>query len=231
VRPWPAVLALLALAACAAPPPPAPTATGTRDVAAEAAAAFDRQDWATAAPLFRQLAGAEPDRLRWRYGLAVCAAHLGLEDEAVREFEWVLAHAAAAATEARVAREWLAAARSRRAPTAASEAERRREHIGDSTVAGRVSWTGDSPVPTSRLQLFLNGLPRTDTAGLQFVRRTDADGRFEFRGIPSGAYVITNRIAGEPIWRLRVEAPAGQAVAVDLSDANSVKVRDDFPER
>jgi hypothetical protein len=222
---------ILVVLGCASPPSPATVAT-PRDIAAEAVSAFERSDWATAAPLFRELLVRDPDSVPWHYSLAVSASHLDLRDEAVREFEWVLAHARPGSSEFRVAREWLAAARTRPAsPAEMSEQERRANHIGDSGLSGQVTGVGDDPaVPTAHMQLFLDGIRRTETAGLQFVRRTDQDGRFQFKGIPSGPYIITSRIAGETLWRLRVEVPAGQTVEVNLTPANSAKVRDDAPE-
>jgi hypothetical protein len=62
------------------------------------------------------------------------------------------------------------------------------------------------------------------------VRRTDDSGHFEFKRIPPGIYMLTNRIAGEPMWRLRVQLEPGQNLTLDLSEANSAKIRDDFPE-
>jgi hypothetical protein len=225
-------VAIAIVLGCASPPSPAPVAT-PHDIAADAVSAFERSDWSPAAPLFRQLVVRDPDSVPWHYSLAVCASHLDLRDEAVQEFEWVLAHARPSSSEFRVAREWLAAAaRTRPASTVEmSEQERRANHIGDSGLSGQVTGSGnDGAAPRARLQLFLDGIRHTETAGLQFVRRTDQDGRFEFKRIPSGPYIITSRVPGETLWRLRVDVPPGQAIALDLTPANSAKVRDDAPE-
>jgi len=42
--------------------------------------------------------------------------------------------------------------------------------------------------------------------------------------------MLTNRIAGQPIWRLRVEVAAAEEKQLELTPSNSVAVRDDFPQ-
>ena len=41
--------------------------------------------------------------------------------------------------------------------------------------------------------------------------------------------MLTDRVAGPVIWRLRVELQPSQEMTLSLTPANSVKVRDDFP--
>jgi hypothetical protein len=83
----------------------------------------------------------------------------------------------------------------------------------------------------SRLQLMLVGQPGGGAEEARYRLRTDEEGRFAFKDVPPGAYMLTNRMAGKPTWRLRVELGAGEDAVLDLTSANSVKVRDDFPER
>jgi hypothetical protein len=208
-------------------PPSAPTVTA--DVAAQALEAFRRGDLNAAAHLLRQALIAQPANLTLHYHLGVTASRLDLREETTREFLWVVAHAPAGSPEAELARQWLADAEARagasRRPSAGDETK------GTSGLRGDVYWAeGAPPVSTTRLQLFLKGLPNTPTANLQFVMRTDQSGRFEFKGIPAGAYKLTNKIAGVPVWRLKVQLPAEGSVTLDLTSANSVSVRDDFPE-
>jgi hypothetical protein len=227
--------ALLGLApGCTSPPPSLPTPGATaRDVTAEAMAAVERADWARAAELLREALRLEPTSLRLHYHLALAATHLNLRDEAISEFQWVLAHVAPELPEAQEARRWLTDAgvlgrsASETASTPASDAISH-ETPGDSVVSGRVVWANGKP--TARLQVFLRGAPKTPTQTLQWVRRTDDSGYFEFRRIPAGTYMLTNTVAGEPTWRLRVQLEPGQTLTLDLSEANSAKVRDDFPE-
>src|SRR2546428_13481223 len=72
--------------------------------------------------------------------LAIASSWLDRRDEAMTEFEWVVAHAAVTSDEARVAREWLAGARSRsvaRAGAAVADTAGRGGGVGDSRVPAR----------------------------------------------------------------------------------------------
>jgi hypothetical protein len=72
-------------------------------------------------------------------------------------------------------------------------------------------------------------VPKSPNETLQWVLRTDDSGRFAFERIPAGTYMLTNKVAGEPTWRLRVTLAPGETTTVDLSETNSAKIRDDFP--
>jgi tetratricopeptide (TPR) repeat protein len=233
VRALPASL-LLVMLGCGNPSAPAPalapTAAKAVDFAAEGLSALQKREMARAADLLRQALVADPTNVTLHYSLAVAASHLDQRDEAVKHFQWVLANAPARSAEAMAARTWLTEAGVFKEATSRAE-NAVDETAGNSGVRGEIAWTGGpSPVPTARLQLFLKGLPNTSTAGLQYVLRTDQDGRFEFKRIPAGTYKLTNRLAGAPLWRLRVQVPPGERVTFDLTSANSVNVRDDFPE-
>ena len=217
---------------CTSPPPspPTPAAQG-RDVAAEAIAAVDRGEWARGAELLREALRQDRTSVKLHYYLALAATHLDLRDEAIREFQWVLANVAAELPEAQEARRWLTDAGVLRRPDAepvATPSDRITEETrGDSGLSGRVVWADGKP--TSRVQLFLKGVPKTPRENLQWVMRSDDSGAFEFKRIPAGTYMLTNKIAGEPTWRLRVQLAPGEITTLDLSEANSAKVRDDFP--
>ena len=45
-----------------------------------------------------------------------------------------------------------------------------------------------------------------------------------------GPYKLTDAIAGQPMWRLRITVAEAQDAIVDLDPNNSAKIRDDFPE-
>lgn len=221
--------ALALLVACQTPPAPPPATSGPGDPVRIARETFRRGDCAAAAPLLRGALGRAPDDLGLHYGLAVCASRLDQRDEAVREFQWVLRHAPSGSEEWRVARGWLAEAgvggddgrdAGQRPPLAAA-------------VAGRAmaSDPGQGTRPLGRLQLHLTGLAGTPTEGVNHVIRADEEGRFAFRGLPAGPYRLTDRVAGTPRWRLRVDLEPGQELVMDLTPANGVGVRDDFPER
>jgi len=220
-----AVLVGLALAACNGP---APAPKEAYDVAAEAMKAFDRGDWVPAARLLREAIVKQPTELRLHYSLAVADTHLELRDEAIREFQWVLGNAPAGSPEAVAARNWLIAAGVLTTPTAAGEtatgtqegdasaAAKNDPFRGSSTLSGQVSWTdGEPPVKIKRLQIFLKGIRNTPNADFFMVVRADDDGRFIFRSLPAGTFKLTDRIAGEPHWRLRVIVAAGQEATQD----------------
>jgi hypothetical protein len=65
--------------------------------------------------------------------------------------------------------------------------------------------------PASRMQLFLYDHPNR----VVYHRiRTDEEGHFQFPGVPPGIYKLTERAAGHPTWRLRVELKPGQNLAM-----------------
>ena len=223
------VVALALVVGCTSPPPQGP-APAVRDAAADALAAVERGDWASAAPLLRQALGRDPANAKLHYHLAVAASHLDLRDEAIQEFRWILANLAPELPEAQEARRWLTNAGVLARPTetaAAPSGQITEETPGDSGVEGQVLWADGRP--TARQQIFLKGAPKSPNQTLQWVMRTDDNGHFAFKRIPAGTYMLTNKIAGAPTWRLRVTLAPGQTTTLDLSEANSAKVRDDFP--
>jgi hypothetical protein len=231
-RAFAALLVGMTLAACGGP---APT-TSEYDVVAEALKAFDRSDWVSAARLLREAIVKQPGDVRLHYSLGVAATHLEIRDEAIREFQWVLANAPAGSPEAVAARNWLIAAGVLTTPTlardtgpsdgAAADPER-----GDGIVRGQISWPdGEPPVKIARLQLFLKGVIGTPNQDFQMVVRADEQGRYRFMRVPAGTYRLMDRIAGEPHWRLRVTVAPSQEVAIDLTPDNSLRARDDFPQ-
>ena len=231
------VLVAVALSACGSP---APSPQAEYDVVAEALEAFDKADWAQAARLLREGIVKQPLSLRLHYSLAVTATHLELREEAIREFRWVLANAPGT-PEAQAARNWLLAAgalssdadatASTSGSSEGSQDASKDPERGNSAVRGQVTWNeGQPPISLMRLQLFLKGLNNTPTKDVHLVLRTDEDGRFEFKNVPAGTYKLTNRIAGQPLWRVKVDVPPGQTTSVDLTSQNSLRVRDDFPD-
>ena len=224
----------LALAGCQRAAEPSVVASGpVVDAVAAARQALALQAWAAAARHLRTALARNPDDLFLHFNLAVCATWLELRDEAVREFEWVVAHAPAESDEARTARQWLADARDRARPRGGADTA-----AGDPTAAagrlrGIALWgeAGQAPLPRPRLQLHLIGLPGTPTKGLRHTLRSDEYGHFEFKRVAPGPYKLTDVIAGRPKWQLKVVVEAGRDGALDLTPDNSVAVRDDFRDR
>ncbi len=195
--------------------------------AAEARKAIAAQQWAVAADHLRAGLQQDPKSLFLHHNLAICATWLDLKDEAIREFEWVIAHAPADSEEAKTARRWLAANRDRRPTQAVPEVAAVDPTVGNGGVHGAVTW-GQPPTPQVRLQLFLRGLRGTATKDLQYMLRSDREGRYGFKNVVPGPYMLTDAVAGSPKWRLRVEAKPGEDLALDLTPENAASVRDDF---
>lgn len=225
-------LALLGLlvAACQSPPPAPPRAADPATLAAEA---LERGQYDKAAALYRQALQTWPESLALHYGLAVAASYLNLKAEAIREFKWVLEHGQPGTIEVDAARRWLISAGALPRPSQAVAAMQEDRKPGMASLEGRAMFAeaGKEPKPVSRLQLFLVGQPNSPTKEERYNLRTDEDGRFKFRSVVPGPYKLTNRVAGQPIWRLRVELRPSQEMILDLNPANSVNARDDFPER
>jgi hypothetical protein len=229
------VALVFALTACeAAPPPPRSAEKDTGTLATEA---LERGEYSRAADLYRKALGAEPERLPFHYGLGVAASYLDRRAEAVREFIWVLERGEAGSAQVKTARSWLLSvgALPRVAGTTPSpqEAREQQENPGEqkppqASVQGRALFgEGRSAgIPMERMTLFLDDYPKRV---VHFRIRTDEGGRFRFANVPPGIYRLTDRLAGSPRWRLRVELKPGQELTLDLDPANSTRFRDDFP--
>jgi tetratricopeptide (TPR) repeat protein len=232
-RRWLLALAFVLAACQAAPAPPRPA---MKDPAALAAEALERGDYAKAAELYRSALAAEPESLPLHYGLAVSASYLDRRTEAVSEFTWVLERGGPDSTEVKAAQRWLLSvgALPHFATIAAEpeesrpEAKSARGKPAPASVQGSVMF-GDTPndlAPMRRMRLFLYDYP---TRMVYFRIRTDEQGHFRFPNVPPGIYKLTDRAAGPPRWRLRVELKPGQDMTLDLNPGNSTEVRDDFP--
>jgi hypothetical protein len=202
------------------------------DHAAEGRKALARQDWTAATTHFRLALPKQSGDLGVHYGLAIATSWLDLRDEAVREFEWVVANAPAGSEEARVAREWLA--RLGGAPSVAGGSTPENvpgaagdERAGDSGVHGQVVWD-EGPLKRFQVHLYALG-PDGKSKGMSFHVRTDQSGQYKFSKIPAGTYKLTDNNVGAPQWRLKVDVKPAEDVSIDLNPRNSTKIRDDFP--
>ena len=232
LRPASLALGLFLVACNAGQPAPQPKAQATD--ATSAAEALQAGDYQRAAELYRRALAAEPGSVGLHYGLAVAVSYLQLKDETAREFRWVLEQAPPASEEAGVARTWLANAGLLPRPSALPPAPAVAEQHGDqeASLEGHAAFSedGKAPKPMRRLQLFLVGQKGSPTNDERHALRTDEDGGFRFPKVRAGSYKLTNRIAGQPIWRLRVELKPGEQKQLELTPANSTATRDDFPE-
>jgi tetratricopeptide (TPR) repeat protein len=223
---------VLGSAACnrgpAAVRPPAPPVS-TSSLGGEAAEALDKGDYAKAAELFRKALAGSPEALTLHYGLAVAASYLNLKAEAIREFRWVVERGGPRSSEVETARRWLIAAgvlRTEEATDAAKEDERPTGAMAG--LEGQML-LGEPAGPAKRRMVILYGRMQTPTQDERYQTRTDEDGRFRLTGLKPGVYMITDGVAGTRNWRLRVELSPGPAQRLDLTPANGVGVKDDFP--
>jgi hypothetical protein len=223
---------LLAAAACQSPAPPQPPARAEEDPAARARAALEAGHYAEAVGLFRQALEPAPASVPIRFGLAVALSYTD-RGAAIREFQWVLANAQPGSQEAAESRAWLARAGALpRTPVERATAAEHEQQTGNSALVGRAVFAekGEKPQPVPRMQLFLVGQPDSPTKKERYNLRTDQEGNFKFPNVVPGPYMLTNRVAGQPIWRLRVELKPSEEQQLALGPENSVSVRDDFPQ-
>ena len=209
--------------------PPARVEAGP---AARAAVAMEAGRYAEAAALFREALARAPESVALRYGLAVSLSYID-RGAAIREFQWVMANAQPGSNERIESQAWLARAGVLpSAPAAVTRPDGSERKAGKAELVGRVLFAeaGAKPEPMARLQLFLKGQPDSPTQEERHVLRTDEDGSFKFPNVLPGPYMLTNRLAGQPIWRLRVELKPAEELQLDLNPGNSVAVRDDFPQ-
>ena len=230
LRPVSLALGLFLVACNASQPAPQPKAQATD--AASAAEALQAGDYQRAAELYRRALAAEPGSVGLHYGLAVAVSYLQLKDETAREFKWVLELAPQGSEEAGVARTWLVKAGLLPRPGTLSPAGAEQLGGEEASLEGHAAFSedGQTPKPMRRLQLFLVGQPGSPAKNERHNLRTDEDGRFRFPKVLAGSYKLTNRVAGQPIWRVRVELKPGESKQLELTPANSTATRDDFPE-
>jgi len=196
-----------------------------------AAAALDRADYAQAAVLYRKAIDRRPGSVSAHYGLGVASSNLNRRDDTIREFQWVLANGKPDSAEVDGARRWLIAAGVLR-PSVADATPSEAERGGNGAIEGQAYLgSADQRQPQTRMQLHLVGQPDSPTKEERHVLRTDRDGRFRFSNVMPGTYMLTDRVAGKPQWRLKIEVGPGSTLRLDLSPGNGTATRDDFPSR
>ena len=204
----------------------------TPEVLAARALAAGR--YADAALLYREALGEASGKMELHYGLAVASSYLDRRDDAIREFRWVLQYGSPKAAEVDASRQWLirAGALPPAAYTANPTGPEKERTAGNASLEGRAVFAegGQSPQPMPRLQLFLVGQPNSPTQRERYNLRTYEHGNFKFPDVVPGPYKLTNRVAGQPTWRMRVDLKASEVKVLELTPANSVASLDDFPE-
>jgi tetratricopeptide (TPR) repeat protein len=232
----PRTIALLGFLVLAGPACQSQTSTPPARVEAEpaarAGAALEAGRYAEAVALFREALARTPESVALRYGLAVALSYTD-RGAAIREFQWVMASAQPGSQERVESQAWLARAGALPSvPPVSSRSAEPEPQAGNAVLVGRALFAeaGAKPEPMRRLQLFLMGQPDSPTKEERYNLRTDEDGTFKFPNVPPGPYMLTNRLAGQPLWRLRVELKSAEEKQLELNPGNSVAVRDDFPQ-
>ena len=228
------LIGLLALlAGCQSPSRPVQS-SAPEDGAATAARALAGGRYADAVELYRQALPDAPGKGGLHYGLGVASSYLDRRDDAVREFRWVVQYGPQTAPEVVAARQWLIKAgalpsTSLHMPAPSRSGEERQ--AGNASLEGRAIFAeaGQAPKPMARLQLFL--VPESPTQKERYHLRTDEEGKFKFPDVIPGPYKLIDRVAGQPIWRLRVEFKPSETKVLELTQSNSLAVQDDFPEQ
>jgi hypothetical protein len=106
------------------------------------------------------------------------------------------------------------------------------DNTGTARLRGTMLWgeDGQPPAPVPRRRLMLKGVKGTPTEGIYYRIRTDEQGEFLFDRIRGGEFKLSDDTAAGFHWRFRILVAEGEDRALDLTPANSIKVRDDFPE-
>jgi hypothetical protein len=228
------LIGLLALlAGCQAPSRPVQSSV-PEDPATRAARALAGGRYKDALELYQQALVDAPGKVGLHYGVGVASSYLDRRDDAVREFRWVVQYGPPTAPEVAAARQWLIRAgalpsMSLGTPAASRPGEER--EAGNASLEGRAVFAeaGQVPKPMARLQLFL--VPESSTQKERYHLRTDEEGNFTFPNVVPGPYKLIDRVAGQPLWRLRVELKPSETKVLDLTPGNGLAMRDDFPER
>jgi tetratricopeptide (TPR) repeat protein len=228
------LIGLLALlAGCQAPSRPVQSAA-PEEGAARAARALAGGRYTDARELYRQALAEAPGKVALHYGLGVASSHLDRRDDAVRELRWVVQYGPQTAPEVAAARQWLiraGALPSASFTTPAPSRSTEERQAGNARLEGRAIFAeaGQAPTPMARLQLFL--VPDSPTQKERYHLRTDEEGNFKFPDVVPGPYKLIDRVAGPPLWRLRVELKPSETKVLELTSSNSLAVQDDFPEQ
>ncbi len=221
----------LLVGACQQSPLPKPAADG--DPAGRAALALTARDYADAARLYRQALERDPENVMFHYGLGVALSHLEEERaEAVRALTVVWERGKRGSPEVAAAENWLHAVGALRRPASFPVPSREPPtHAEQAVLEGQaVDGSVGDVHPKERLKLSLIGQPGSPAREARYTVRTDRTGRYRITNVIPGTYQLTDRIAGQPTWRLRVDLKAGETRLLDLTPANSVRVRNDFPD-
>jgi hypothetical protein len=219
--------AVLLLAACQEAPvsqAPAPASPYVRAMA-EGDALLARGDHAGAVEQYRQAADLDPEGIRPRFMLGTAYSFLDKRPDAIAQFRWVLAHAAAGSTEYTEAHRWLAKVGALPASPMVAQARPSEPFAPDPSRLGRLVGKTEWPEVTPQRRLITGSLSLMgDEPVTHDVKRTRAfrlgDG-YEFRDVPAGRYRVVAVIDETMVWDEKVTVEAGKDTNFVLRQATS----------
>ncbi|MGH7384000.1 MAG: tetratricopeptide repeat protein [Candidatus Rokuibacteriota bacterium] len=238
------------LAACQqAPtlPAPAPSAISPAvELRGAGDALMAKGDHASALEKYRQAVDLEPGSVPLRFALGTAYSFLDKRREAVAQFRWVVATAAAGSVERQEARRWLVrvgawvepagdraeVASSEAASKAASEdSSKKADPSAAGWISGKSQWPGLSPAQQpARVNVVLLG---DEEATKDVKQRTGIalGDSYEFKDVPAGRYRVFGIFGEETIlWDQKVAVQAGSQTDLMLAKAGSLLPAHVFPE-
>jgi hypothetical protein len=220
---------LLLLTSCQqapAPQPAAKAASPAEQLMREGHDLMARGDYANATERYRQAADLEPAAIPPRFALGTAYSFQEKRAEAIVQFRWVLASAAAASAEYQDAHRWLARVGALPAPAAVADGDRRNvaatpDPSRAGRLVGRTEWGDLNP----KSQLVTGNLSLIgDEPVTHDVKRTRAfrlgDG-YEFKDVPAGRYRIVAVIDETTVWDEKVTVEVGKDTSVTLRQSTS----------
>lgn len=231
--------AVLFLAACQQPPAFEAPITGSLGPAAqrraEGEALMAGGNYAGAVEKFRQALDLEPTSVPLRFALGTAYSFLDRRSDAIAQFRWVVASAAAESTEHREARRWLVRVGAmEESPTVAAEtdgspdATRKADPARQGTIAGQTEWPGVTAEHRIRLRISMLG---TEDATRAVQRRAELimGEKFEFKDVPEGQYRLLGIHDDKIIWEKRFTVRAGKQTDLALNQVASAVPANTFP--
>ena len=234
------LLAALLLAACQQPPAMQASVTSAISPAAQLRAEGDTLmalgNYAGAVEKYRQAIEFDSGSVPVRFALGTAYSFLDRRTEAIAQFRWVMANAAAGSTEYEESRRWLvrvgALVESPILPVKSDRAMGEIKTTDPAThgaIAGQTRWPGVTPAE-HKIQLRVSMLGTEDeTRGVQ--RRTELllGEAFEFKEVPEGQYRVVGIYDDRIIWDQRVTVKGGKQTDLAWGQADSSVPANTFP--
>lgn len=185
---------------------------------------------------FRQAIELDPESVPLRFALGTAYSFLDRRTEAIAQFRWVVANAAAGSTEYEESHRWLVRVGALvESPVLPLKSDR---SVGDVTtvdpaahgsIAGQTRWPGVTPAQHKiRLRVSMLGT-EDETRGVQRRAELLLGEAFEFKEIPEGQYRVVGIYDDRIIWDQRVTVKGGKQTDLAWSQADSAVPANTFP--